>query len=91
MPRPMCDDDITVRCPQELKVDIENHARRMKFPSLSAFILNALENELMRLSTYRIDYYTEFRPMMAQLEHGGVGPCPTCVAGHRSRSLEADE
>ena len=53
MPRPMCDDDITFRCSQELKVDIENHARRMKFPSMSAFILNALENEIARLNTYR--------------------------------------
>jgi len=91
MPRPMCDDDITVRLPQELKVDIENHARRMKFPSLSAFILNSLENEIARLNTHRFDYYSELRPMFAQLEHGGVGPCPTCAAGHRSRSLEADE
>lgn len=79
MPRPMCDDDLTVRLPQELKVDIENHARRMKFPSLSAFVLNALENEMSRLNTYRFDYYEHLRPMFAQLEAGGVGPCRTCV------------
>lgn len=81
MPRPMCDDDITFRCSQELKVDIENHARRMKFPSMSAFILNALENEIARLNTYRFDYYDHLRPMFAHLESGGVGPCPTGVAG----------
>lgn len=81
MPRPMCDDDLTFRLPQELKVDIENHARRMKFPSLSAFVLNAVENEIMRLNTYRFDYYQQLRPMFAQLEASGVGPCPTCVAG----------
>lgn len=80
MPRPMCDDDLTVRLPQELKVDIENFARRMKFPSLSAFVLNALENELARLNTYRYDYYDHLRPMFAQLDTGGVGPCPTCVS-----------
>lgn len=81
MPRPMCDDDLTFRLPQELKVDIENHARRMKFPSLSAFCLNAIENEIMRLNTYRFDYYQQLRPMFAQLDAGGVGPCPTCVVG----------
>lgn len=79
MPRPTCDDDITVRLPQELKVDIENHARRLKLPSMSAFILNCLENELARLNTYRFDYYQQLRPMFAQLEAGGVGPRPTCV------------
>lgn len=79
MPRPMCDDDITFRCPPELKVDIENHARRLRLPSISAFCLNAIENELMRLGTYRLDYYQQWRPMMAQVEAGGVGPCPTCV------------
>lgn len=79
MPRPMCDDDLTFRLPQELKVDIENHARRMKFPSLSAFVLNAIENEIMRLNTYRFDYYQQLRPMFAQLENACVGQCPTCV------------
>lgn len=81
MPRPMCDDDITFRCPMELKVDIENHARRLRLPSMSAFILDALEREIARLNTYRLDYYDHLRPMMAQLEAGGVGPCPTGVAG----------
>lgn len=81
MPRPSCDDDITFRCPQELKVDIENHARRLRLPSMSAFILHALENELARLNTYRFDYYDHLRPMFAQLEAGGVGPCPTGVMG----------
>lgn len=77
MPRPMCDDDITFRCSQELRVDIENFARRMKFPSMSAFILNALENEIARLNTYRFDYYQQLRPIFAQLEAGGVRQCPT--------------
>lgn len=81
MPRPMCDDDITFRCPQELRVDIENFARRMKFPSMSAFILNALENEIARLNTYRFDYYDHLRPIFAQLESSGVGLCPTGVGG----------
>jgi hypothetical protein len=76
----MCDDDLTVRLPQELKVDIENFARRMKLPSLSAFILNALENEIARLNTYRHDYYDQLRPIFAQLDGGGVGPCRTCVS-----------
>lgn len=81
MPRPICDDDISLRIPQELKVDLENHARRMKFPSLSAFCLNALENEIMRLNTYRFDYYQDLRPMFAQLEEDGVGHCRTYGAG----------
>lgn len=80
MPRPICDDDISLRIPQELKVDIENHARRMKFPSLSAFCVNAIENEIARLNTYRFDYYQQLRPMFAQLEEGGVAHCPTYVA-----------
>lgn len=79
MPRPISDDDISFRLPQELKVDIENHARRMKFPSMAAFCLNAIENEIMRLNTYRFDYYQQLRPMFAQLENGEVGHCPTCV------------
>lgn len=78
MPRPMCDDDITFRCSQELKVDIENHARRLRLPSMSAFILQALENEISRLNTYRFDYY-RLRLMFAQLEEDGVGLCPTGV------------
>lgn len=81
MPRPMCDDDITFRCPSELKVDIENHARRLRLPSMSAFILDALEREIARLNTYRHDYYDHLRPMFAQLDAGGVGPCPTGVVG----------
>lgn len=81
MPRPMCDDDITFRCPAELKVDIENHARRLRLPSMSAFILDALEREIARLNTYRHDYYADLRPMFAQLEAGGVGLCPTGVSG----------
>lgn len=77
MPRPMCDERKDVRLPGELLVDCENFAARMKFPSVSAFIVNALENEIARLNTYRFDYYTQLRPMFAQLETGGVGPCPT--------------
>lgn len=83
MPRPMCDDDIKFRCPQELKVDIENHARWLKLPSISAFIVNALQNEIMRLNTYRYDYYDHLRPMFAHLEGGGVGQCPTCVSARQ--------
>lgn len=84
MPRPMCDDDITFRCSQELKVDIENHARRLRLPSMSAFILQALENEIARLNTYRFDYYDDLRPMFARLESAGVGPCRTGVSGGSS-------
>lgn len=81
MPRPMCDDDITFRCSQELKVDIENHARRLRLPSMSAFILDALEREIARLNTYRFDYYEDLRPMFAHLEESSVGLCPTGVLG----------
>ena len=87
MPRPMCDDQMTIKMPQELKVDIENHSRRLRLPSMSAFVLNAVENEIARLNTYRHDYYTELRPMFAQLEVGGVGPCKTCVMPADDRQL----
>ena len=65
MPRPICDERVTLRLPSALLADCLDHAARMKHPSLTNFLLNCIENELARLGTYRVDYYNDLRPMFA--------------------------
>ncbi len=67
MPRPICDERVTIRLPKELLADCLDMVGRMHHPSLSAYVCNALENENARLATYRIDYYTHFRGLVKNL------------------------
>lgn len=71
MPRPKLDARVTIRLPEELLADLGLTADR-RGCSLNEVILTSLENELARMLTYRLDYYTQVRPLMAVCQ-GDVG------------------
>lgn len=71
MPRPKLDARVTIRLPEELLADLGITADR-RGCSLNEVILTSLENELARMLTYRLDYYTQVRPLMAVCQ-GDVG------------------
>lgn len=64
MARPKLDARVTIRLPEELLADLGTTADR-RGCSLNEVILTSLENEVARLLTYRLDYYTQVRPLMA--------------------------
>ncbi len=63
MPRPKLLSRLTFRLPEELERDLQAAALRRNV-SVNEVILNSLENELGRLSLYRLDYYTHVRPLV---------------------------
>lgn len=71
MARPKLDARVTIRLPEELLADLGTTADR-RGCSLNEVILTSLENELARMLTYRLDYYTQVRPLMAVCQ-GDVG------------------
>lgn len=71
MPRPRLLERITIRLPEELLADCLEQASRRNC-SLNDVVLNALENELARLLTYRLDWYRDLRPLN-HIAQGDVG------------------
>jgi hypothetical protein len=71
MSRPKLDARITIRLPEELVADLGTSADR-RGCSVNEVVLTAIENELSRLLTYRLDYYTQVRPLMAVCQ-GDIG------------------
>lgn len=71
MPRPKLDERITIRLPGELLADLGTAGDR-RGCSINEVVLTALENELSRLLTYRLDYYAQIRPLMAVCQ-GDIG------------------
>lgn len=72
MPRPKLDARYTVRLPEELLADLGTTADR-RGCSLNEVILTSLENEIARMLTYRLDYYTQVRPLAAVCQGDIVG------------------
>ena len=56
---------ITIRMPMELYADTVHDAEDRDC-SLNEVIVNAIENELSRKGTYRLDYYDQLRPLIVQ-------------------------
>lgn len=77
MNRPKLDARVTIRLPEELLADLGGTADR-RGCSLNEVVLTALENELARMLTYRLDYYGQVRPLAAVCQGDVVS---------RSRSL----
>lgn len=71
MSRPKLIARITFRLPEELEADLQA-AAMYRSCSANEVILNALENELARYLTYRLNYYADIRPIM-QKERGDIG------------------
>ncbi len=71
MPRPILDERLTIRLPGSLLADALDHASRRNC-SLNEVVLNALENEFVRLGSYRLDYYRHLRPVLAGAQ-GDIG------------------
>ncbi len=60
--RPKLTARYTIRLPQELIDDLALQADHRRC-SVNEVILNALENELARLWSYRLDFYADIRPL----------------------------
>ena len=72
MPRPKLTERVTLRLPQELLHDLTETATRRGI-SLNEVALCCFENELSRMSTYRLDYYAQLRAVLGtcQGDKGG--------------------
>jgi len=68
MARPKLTERITLRLPDELLADLVTAADR-RGVSINEVALCCFENDLSRMGTYRLDYYEQFRPLLA----GGQG------------------
>lgn len=84
--RPKLDCRMTIRLPDELLQDIGAHADRRGI-SANEVVLCALENELARMLTYRLDYYAQTRPLDAvcQGDRGGqsTGTIEQCLPNRK--------
>lgn len=67
MPRPKLTERITLRLPDELLADLTATAYRRGM-SINEVAMCCFENELARMSTYRLDYYAHLRPMLEKLQ-----------------------
>ena len=63
MSRPKLTERITIRLPEELLADLTVDADR-RGCSLNEVVLHALESDLSRRATYRIDYYAQLRTLL---------------------------
>lgn len=63
MPRPMCDERMTLRMPRALLAEILERAGRANC-SANHIVLNSLENEFARMHTYTLDYYNDVLPLI---------------------------
>lgn len=72
MPRPICDERLTIRIPSPLLAVLLRMAARQN-SSLNHVALTCFENELGRLATYHLDYYNDLMPLLSarQGDHGG--------------------
>lgn len=71
MPRPMCDERVTLRLPSELLDVFLDQAARGNC-SLNQVMLNALENDCARMATYSLSYYTDILPLMREKKGDNV-------------------
>jgi len=62
MSRPKLTERVTIRLPEELLVDLTTDADR-RGCSLNEVVLHALETDLVRRATYRLDYYAQLRTL----------------------------
>lgn len=63
MPRPICDERITLRIPPVLLDVLLKMAARQN-SSLNHVALTCFENEVARLATYRLDFYLDLIPLL---------------------------
>ena len=61
--RPKLISRMTFRLPEELETDILAAAQRRSC-SANEIFLSAMENELSRTMTYRLNYYAHIRPLV---------------------------
>lgn len=71
MPRPKLTERITLRLPQELLADMTEAAAR-RGVSVNEVALCCFENDLARIGTHRLDYYTQFRSVLIQRQGDDV-------------------
>ncbi len=62
MSRPKLTERITIRLPEELLLDLTTDADR-RGCSLNEVVLHAVELDLARRLTYRLDYYAQLRTL----------------------------
>ena len=75
MPRPIADERMTVRMPSELLDRILKSAARRNC-SANAVVLTCLENDLARMATYELDFYTDLIPLLKARQGDNGGRCP---------------
>lgn len=72
MTRPKLDARVTIRLPEELLADLAAMADRRN-TLINEVVLTSLENEIARMLTYRLDYYSQIRPLAAVCQGDVVG------------------
>lgn len=75
MPRPKLTERITLRVPQEMLIDLTAAAVRRGI-SLNEVALCCFENDLARVGTYRLDYYSQLRPILGNCPGDNGGQLP---------------
>lgn len=65
MPRPICDERLTLRIPSVL-LNVLLRMAAQQNNSLNHVALTCVENELARLATYRLDYYLDLIPLVKE-------------------------
>lgn len=65
--RPKLTERITLRIPEELLIVLHQDATRRR-TSVNEVALSAMENDLARLLTYRLDFYADLLPLAAKLQ-----------------------
>jgi len=71
MLRPKLTERITLRIPDELLADLTAAAKR-RGVSINEVALCCFENDLARIGTYRLDFYTQLRPLFLRSQ-GDIG------------------
>jgi hypothetical protein len=85
MSRPKMIARMTFRLPEELEADLLREAHRRSC-SANEVIVTALENEMSRMLTYRLNYYSDIHPLMVSSEGNRVQHGTTLSDTMRNRA-----
>lgn len=85
MSRPKMIARMTFRLPEELGADVLREAARRSC-SANEVIVTALEHELSRMLTYRLNYYDDIRPLLLDGEGNRVLHGPALSDTMRNRA-----
>jgi len=85
MSRPKMIARMSFRLPEELEADVLREAQRRSC-STNEVIVTALENEMSRMLTYRLNYYSDIHPLLVSGEGNRVIHASTLSDTMRNRA-----